>query len=56
MSWDNPVSPLDAKNSIGFFGHFLASLDFWVIVIMQKLVKEQVKTQKFTNNPISSFG
>ena len=24
MSWDNPVSPIDAKNSIGFFVAF-----FW---------------------------
>ena len=23
MSWDNPVSPIDAKNSIGFFVQFL---------------------------------
>ena len=22
MSWDNPVSPIDAKNSIGFFLQF----------------------------------
>ena len=22
MSWDNPVSPIDAKNSIGFFVQF----------------------------------
>ena len=22
MSWDNPVSPIDAKNSIGFFVPF----------------------------------
>ena len=22
MSWDNPFSPIDAKNSIGFFGLF----------------------------------
>ena len=26
MSWDNPVFPIDAKNSIGFFVHFF----FWV--------------------------
>ena len=28
-SWDNPVSPMDAKNSIGFLYYFLGvSLDF----------------------------
>jgi hypothetical protein len=26
MSWDNPVSPIDAKNSIGFLGSFLIAL------------------------------
>jgi hypothetical protein len=29
MSWDNPVSPIDAKNSIGFLVPFFGvSLDF----------------------------
>jgi hypothetical protein len=29
MSWDNTVSPIDAKNSIGFWCNFFwVSLDF----------------------------
>jgi len=43
MSWDKPVFPKDAKNSIEFFFNFWGvSLDFWV-----KVLRKTFKLESF---------